>query len=265
MTSIVQVESEEKEKTPSLDSHMEYHFASAEVIRDVIVGLSDGLTVPFALSAGLVSLNNSRLVLTAGAAEIVAGSISMALGGYLAGLSEIEHYDAERKRELWEVMNMPQREEDEIIEIFEPYGIGKSELAPMLDRFKQNRETWVDFMMKFELNMERPAANRSWISALTIGSSYFCGGLVPLIPYAILVNPQQALAVSAGVTVLALFIFGYVKSKLLGSTHPFIGALQMMFIGAAAAGAAYGSTLFFNFSRKSHSTADYFSNSIVIQ
>ena len=137
-----------------------------------MIGLSDGLTVPFALAAGLATLDNSKLVVTAGLAEVVAGAISMGLGGYMAGLSELEHYDSERLREMHEVETVPEREEEEIVEIFEPYGLLKSDLQPMLNVLKADKEAWVDFMMKFELSLERPSKWRTWISALTIGLSY---------------------------------------------------------------------------------------------
>ncbi|RKO90350.1 VIT family-domain-containing protein, partial [Blyttiomyces helicus] len=155
------------------NSHKEPHFGGAEIVRDVIVGLSDGLTVPFALAAGLSTLKNSRLVVTAGFAEIIAGAISMGLGGFLAGMSEIEHYDSERAREVREVETVPEMEEAEIIEIFEPYGLSQENVQPLVDILKRDKDTWVDFMMKFELNLERPSPRRSWISALTIGTSYF--------------------------------------------------------------------------------------------
>ncbi|KAJ3280430.1 hypothetical protein HDU76_009188, partial [Blyttiomyces sp. JEL0837] len=155
----------------SFDSHLEPHFAGAEVVRDVIVGLSDGLTVPFALAAGLSSLNNSRIVVTAGMAEIVAGAISMGLGGYLAGRSEIEHYEAERKREFEEISEVPHREEAEIIDIFRPYGLDREGVEPLLRLLRADPEKWVEFMMKFELSLERPDNSRSWISAITIGFS----------------------------------------------------------------------------------------------
>ena len=185
---------------------------SADVVRDIVIGLSDGLTVPFALAAGLATLNSSRLVVTAGMAEVVAGAISMGLGGYLAGLSEIEHYDAERAREVHEVETIPEREEDEIVEIFEPYGLSRNDLEPMLKALKNDKESWVDFMMKFELQLERPSAFRSWISAITIGLSYLLGGLIPLIPYMIILEANNAMMVSIGVTLLSLFIFGFVKN-----------------------------------------------------
>jgi VIT1/CCC1 family predicted Fe2+/Mn2+ transporter len=224
----------------SVGSHDEPHFGNADIVRDIIIGLSDGLTVPFALAAGLSTLESSRIVLTAGIAEVVAGSISMALGGYLAGLSEIEHYDSERKREQWEIIHLPHREEQEIVEIFEPYGLPKQSLEPLMDHLRRNTEIWVDFMMKFELNLERPEPSRSYISALTIGSSYFLGGVVPLFPYAIFANANTALMVSAITTVCALFIFGFVKARLLGQGKPFLSAIQMAFIGSVAAASAYG-------------------------
>ncbi|KAJ1541164.1 hypothetical protein HK405_010842 [Cladochytrium tenue] len=157
-------------------THSEPHFSGAEIVRDIIVGLSDGLTVPFALAAGLASLNNSKIVVTAGMSEIVAGAISMGLGGYLAGMSEIEHYDAERARERMEVDVMPEEEEQEIVDIFHPYGLDRESIEPLLSLLKANPETWVDFMMRFELSLERPSVHRSWISAITIGLSYFVSG-----------------------------------------------------------------------------------------
>ncbi|KAI9205843.1 VIT family-domain-containing protein [Polychytrium aggregatum] len=224
----------------SFDSHIEPHFEGAEVLRDIIVGLSDGLTVPFALAAGLAALGNSRLVVLAGMAEIVAGAISMGLGGWLAGRSEIEHYDAERKREQFEVKELPDHEEAEIVEIFEPYGLSKEALQPLLDGLKADPEKWVDFMMKFELCLEKPDPSRTWISALTIGSSYFIGGLVPLIPYILIADSQTALLVSVAFTIFVLLVFGYAKARILGTAKPLVSALQTAFIGALASGAAFG-------------------------
>ncbi|KAI8912486.1 Ccc1 family [Gorgonomyces haynaldii] len=223
----------------SENSHKEPHFGNAEIVRDIIVGLSDGLTVPFALAAGLASLDNSRLVVTAGIAEIVAGSISMGLGGFLAGKSEIEHYDCEREREEYEVEHMPEREEEEIHEIFEEYGVQRETLNPLVEYLKSNPSIWVDFMMKFELGLERPNSNRTWISALTIGLSYFLGGLVPLIPYFFLQDAKIALYVSIGVTCLALFVFGYAKAAVLGVGKKLNSALQMTFTGIVAGACAY--------------------------
>ncbi|KAJ3346148.1 hypothetical protein HDU83_003353 [Entophlyctis luteolus] len=218
-----------------LDSHIEPHFGGAEIVRDIVVGLSDGLTVPFALTAGLASLGNSRFVVLAGMAEIVAGAISMGLGGYLAGRSELEHYDSEYKREQREIIEVPDREEDEI-----PYGMGRESVAPLIDALKSNPKMWVEFMMKYELNLEKPEASRTWISALTIGGSYFMGGLVPLIPYMLISDSYTALYISIGCTLVILFIFGYVKGQVIGVNSPLRSAVEMMFVGACASGAAFG-------------------------
>jgi VIT1/CCC1 family predicted Fe2+/Mn2+ transporter len=232
---------DDEDETASLcPSHAEPHFGSAEVVRDIIVGLSDGLTVPFALAAGLAALNNTRLVVTAGLAEIVAGSISMGVGGYLAGMSEIEHYTAERKREAMEVELMPEREIQEIREIFSPYGMNRAALEPMLEVLANNKEAWIDFMMKFELNMEKPDKHRAWISAITIGFSYLLGGMVPLVPYMLIESAYAALWASVFATVLALFLFGYIKAHLFGIPNPLQSALQMAAVGSLAAGAAFG-------------------------
>ncbi|KAI9333668.1 VIT family-domain-containing protein [Obelidium mucronatum] len=223
----------------SVDSHLEPHFAGAEVIRDVVVGLSDGLTVPFALTAGLASLGNSRFVVLAGMAEIVAGAISMGLGGYLAGRSEIEHYESEYAREQKEIVEVPEKEEAEILEIFEPYGMSKESITPLLDVLKANPTQWVEFMMKYELNLEKPDPSRVWVSALTIGGSYFMGGLVPLIPYMLIADSYMALYYSIGCTLLVLLVFGFVKGKLVGVNSPTRSAFEMMFVGAAASAAAF--------------------------
>ncbi|KAJ1558020.1 hypothetical protein HK405_014593, partial [Cladochytrium tenue] len=220
--------------------HDEPHFAGAEIVRDVIVGLSDGLTVPFALAAGLASLGSSRIVVTAGFAEIVAGAISMGLGGYLAGKSEIEHYESEREREFREVAEIPEEEEQEIVDIFAPYGLDRKACEPMLVLLRANPEKWVDFMMKFELSLERPDNSRSWISAVTIGSSYFIGGLVPLIPYIMNDDAVAAFYISIVTTLSVLLAFGYAKAIVLGVRNPVSSAFQMMLIGACAAGVAYG-------------------------
>ncbi|KAJ3198906.1 hypothetical protein HDU83_003363 [Entophlyctis luteolus] len=218
----------------------EPHFEGAAVVRDVVVGLSDGLTVPFALTAGLASLSNSRFVVLAGMSELVAGCISMGLGGYLAGRAEIEHYDAEEAREWHEVKSVPNHEESEIVSIFQPYGVSRDDLLPILARLKANHALWVDFMMKYELNLEKPEKSRLWISALTIGGSYFMGGLVPLFPYIVIPSAETAFYVSIGCTLAVLFIFGYIKASLIGVKNRFKSAFEMMIVGAAAAGAAFG-------------------------
>ncbi|ORY52072.1 DUF125-domain-containing protein [Rhizoclosmatium globosum] len=221
-------------------SHQELHFEGADILRDIVVGLSDGLTVPFALSAGLASLGNSRFVVLAGMAEIVAGAISMGLGGYLAGQSEIEHYNSEYAREEREVREVPHHEEAEIVELFEPYGMDRKSIEPLLSKLTANPKVWVEFMMKYELNLEKPDASRVWISALTIGGSYFMGGLVPLIPYMVVSNSTIAFYISIGVTLVVLFIFGFVKGRLLGVLSPIRSAFEMMLIGGLASSAAFG-------------------------
>ena len=164
----------------------------------------------------------------------------MGLGGFLAGMSEIEHFDSERLREVQEVETVPEREEEEIYEIFEPYGLSRTAIEPVVEALKKDKERWVDFMMKFELNLDKPDVSRSWISALTIGISYLLGGLVPLVPYMFIPVATTALYVSVATTIFALFLFGFVKAKLLGIKRPLVSAIQMAFIGAVAAGAAFG-------------------------
>ncbi|KAG2199239.1 hypothetical protein INT47_010614 [Mucor saturninus] len=220
--------------------HVEEHFDRPELVRDCILGLSDGLTVPFALAAGLSSLGDSRIVIYGCLAELVSGAISMGLGGYLAAKSEADHYHTEREREAREVELYPEEEEEEIIELFEPYGLDRESMEPMMVRFRENTEKFVDFMMKFELNLELPDPNRSWISALTIGFSYLIGGIIPLLPYLFIDDTTNALYTSCFVTGLTLFCFGYLKSIYLRPKQAFIGAVQTLAIGAVAAAFSYG-------------------------
>ncbi|KAI9022728.1 VIT family-domain-containing protein [Phycomyces nitens] len=219
--------------------HVEEHFSRPELVRDCIMGLSDGLTVPFALAAGLSSLGDPRIVIYGGLAELVSGAISMGLGGYLAARSEADHYKTERLREEQEVELYPKEEEEEIIELFEPYGLDRESMEPMMVKFRENTENFVDFMMKFELNLEMPDPNRSWISALTIGTSYLLGGFIPLLPYFFVSNTTRALFYSIFFTSLTLLTFGYVKSIYLRPAQAIIGALQTFAIGAVAAASSY--------------------------
>ncbi|KAI7867942.1 VIT family-domain-containing protein [Spinellus fusiger] len=219
--------------------HIEEHFNRPELVRDCIMGLSDGLTVPFALAAGLSSLGDTRIVIFGGLAELVSGAISMGLGGYLAARSEADHYKTERMREAREVDLYPEEEEEEIIELFEPYGLDRDSMEPMMVRFRQNKEKFVDFMMRFELNLEMPDPNRSWISALTIGFSYLFGGFIPLLPYFFVSNTGDALFYSILFTSITLLTFGYVKSIYLRPAQAVIGALQTLAIGAVAAASSY--------------------------
>lgn len=223
----------------STNSHKEVHFQGAEIVRDIVVGMSDGLTVPFALAAGLSTLDSSAIVVTAGLAEIAAGAISMGLGGWLAGRSEIEHYDSERKRESWEVDNLLNKELEEIVEIFEPYGLDRVALAPLLAKLSSDKEKFIDFMMRFELSLEKPSNARAWQSALTIGLSYLVGGLVPLFPYFFESNAQIAFYISLGLTLVALFVFGLVKGYFTG-TNVWTSGVQTFFVGGIAAAVSYG-------------------------
>jgi VIT1/CCC1 family predicted Fe2+/Mn2+ transporter len=206
----------------------------------MVIGMSDGLTVPFALAAGLSgAVDNNAIVITAGIAEIVAGCIAMGLGGYLAGKTEQEHYESELKREYFEVDNYRQKEIDEVKEIFAEYGIDEEGQTLLANQLAKDKKKWVDFMMKFELGLEEPHPKRARNSALTIGSAYIVGGFLPLSAYFFTENPQEGLLVSAGITTLCLFVFGYFKSKVTGQP-PFKGALKVTAIGLIAAAAAFG-------------------------
>lgn len=219
-------------------THVERHFQATALVRDVVIGMSDGLTVPFALAAGLSSaVNASHLVVLAGLAEIAAGAIAMGLGGFLAARGDAEHYSSERVREEREILDRTQDEEDEIYEIFESYGVNRQESRPVLEALKRRPGSWVDFMMRFELGLEKPERNRAMWSALTIALSYIVGGLVPLAPY-MAKPPHAALPISVVITLGALLIFGGIKGKLTGG-GTVRSAFQTAVIGGIAAGAAY--------------------------
>lgn len=219
--------------------YQEQHLKSSDFITDIVIGMSDGLTVPFALAAGLSgAVDSNSIVITAGIAEIVAGCIAMGLGGYLAGKTEEEHYENELKREYFEVENYHQKEIDEVKEIFADYGIDEAGQTLIANQLAKDKKKWVDFMMKFELGLEEPHPKRARNSALTIGVAYFIGGLLPLSAYFFTSTPQDGLIVSAIITTLCLFVFGYFKSKVTG--QPAIkGALKVTAIGLIAATAAF--------------------------
>lgn len=227
-------------------THVEMHFQSSESVRDVVIGLSDGLTVPFALAAGLSgAISSARIIVLAGLAEIAAGSIAMGLGGYLAARGDAEHYASELKREQDEVVHRPDDEAEEIYHIFDQYSVPRDAAAPVLAALQQNHPAYVDFMMRFELGLEKPEPGRALRSALTIAASYIAGGLVPLLPYmlvgriALISSSPVALVASVIITLLALAFFGGVKGRLVG-TGALRSALQTTLIGGAAAAAAYG-------------------------
>lgn len=219
-------------------AHVERHFQATALVRDIVIGMSDGLTVPFALAAGLSSaVNSSHLVVLAGLAEIVAGAIAMGLGGFLAARGDAEHYSSERKREEREIVDRTGDEENEIYEIFEDYGVDRQNSRPILEALKQRPSAWVDFMMRFELGLEEPERNRAMWSALTIALSYVVGGLVPLAPY-MAQPPHTALPISVVITLGALLVFGGIKGKLTGGGAA-RSAIQTAIIGGIAAGVAF--------------------------
>ncbi len=220
--------------------HIEEHFSGSETVRDVVIGMADGLTVPFALAAGISgALVNSKVVVTAGLAEIAAGSIAMGLGGYLAARSEAEHYASELRREEREIIEKTEVEKQEIVDIFRAYGVTREEAAPIVQALERKPEAWRDFMMRFELGLEKPDPKRALQSAFTIGFSYIVGGLVPLAPYMIWMQaPRSALTVSAGVTLAALAVFGGVKGHFTGVARG-KSALQTTVVGGLAACVAF--------------------------
>jgi vacuolar iron transporter family protein len=220
--------------------HPEKHFESSEKVRDFVIGMSDGLTVPFALAAGLSgAVDSTAIVITAGIAEIAAGSIAMGLGGYLAGRTEIEHYDSEEKREYEEIEKLHEVEIKETKEIFASYGLDDETQEKIARTMAKNPKKWVDFMMRFELGLERPDQNRARQSALIIGGSYVVGGLIPLTAYFFTESTKEGLIWSTVITLVCLVIFGLIKSKLTGQPL-FKGTLRVALVGALAAAAAFG-------------------------
>ncbi|MGJ0506307.1 MAG: VIT1/CCC1 transporter family protein [Methylocystis sp.] len=219
--------------------HVERHFLNTETVRDVVIGMADGLTVPFALAAGIsAAIASSRVVVTAGLAEIVAGATAMGLGGYLAARSDQEHFHSEEKREYLEVEKLPEQERHELREIFSQYGLEKPELDSVVAALSADKTRWVDFMMRFELGLERPDPKRAPVSAATIAAAYAVGGLIPLAPYILEDDVKRALAHSAIFTGVALLVFGAVKGRMTG-VDPLKSGAQTLFVGGLAAGAAY--------------------------
>lgn len=222
-----------------MNDHQRQHFTASDTVRDAILGMSDGLTVPFALAAGLTgAVAASHLVVTAGLAEVVAGAISMGLGGYLATRSEVEHYIRERAVEEREVSGHPERVEAELVAILDGYGLSADDQAPIIKSLRHDPKAWVDFMMSNELKLEETTEQQARRSALTIGGAYAIGGIIPLIPYFLTGQAHRGLAWSVAVTGCALLTFGYVKARI-GGTNPFRSAIQTVIVGGLAATAAY--------------------------
>ncbi len=219
--------------------HIEQHFTAGETIRDIVIGMSDGLTVPFALAAGLSgAVSSTSIIVTAGLAEVAAGSIAMGLGGYLAARSDAEHYASERKREQQEIQEKAEAEKSEVMGVFTSYGLTEAESTPIVEALSKRPQAWVDFMMRFELGLEAPDPKRALRSALTIAGAYIVGGLIPLSPYFFFSPATTALLISVIATLIALFIFGYVKGRFTGA-GPLGSALQTVLIGGLAAAAAF--------------------------
>jgi VIT1/CCC1 family predicted Fe2+/Mn2+ transporter len=220
--------------------HHEEHSTSSNLLRDIVIGMSDGLTVPFALAAGLSgAIDNTGLIVIAGLAEVAAGSIAMGLGGYLAGQTEVDHYNAELRREYDEVERLPEKEKEEVREFFENLGLSEEVQTKAVEELTKDKAIWVDFMMKHELGLDKPDEKRAAKSAFNIAASYIGGGLVPLLPYFFVTSTFEGLKISAIITLICLFCFGYFKSKMTG-VAPLAGALKVMLIGAIAAAAAFG-------------------------
>ncbi|KAF2765466.1 DUF125-domain-containing protein [Teratosphaeria nubilosa] len=222
--------------------HSEKHTSHGDFVRDGIIGFADGLTVPFALTAGLTALGSTRVVILAGLAELFAGSISMGLGAYLAAVTEKKHYEVEEARERREVRECPKAEEIEIYEIFEKYGIDRAESRGVVEGLKGSEEMWIQFMMDFELKLEKPATTKAFLEGLVMGVSYFFGGLLPMIPYFVFKKVNHALFTSIGITAFILVIFGYAKALLTGCKHKDASwsAVQTLIVGTFAAAVSYG-------------------------
>jgi VIT1/CCC1 family predicted Fe2+/Mn2+ transporter len=219
--------------------HIEKHFTASEAVRDVVIGMSDGLTVPFALAAGLSgAAAANRIVITAGLAELAAGAIAMGLGGYLAARADREHYQTERAREFEETETKPVQEREEVAEVFRGYGLSEEAMQPILDHISANRTRWVDFMMRFELGLVEPDPRRARRSALTIAGAYIGGGLIPLLPYMLTGTVRTGLVISAAFTAAALFGFGFVKARVTAMPL-WRGGLQTLAVGGLAATAAF--------------------------
>jgi VIT1/CCC1 family predicted Fe2+/Mn2+ transporter len=223
----------------SASEHVERHFTGSALVRDIVIGMSDGLTVPFALAAGLSgAVAGTHIVVVAGLAEIAAGSIAMGLGGYLAAKGDAEHYEHERVREWQEIDQLPDKEAAEVAEVLESYGLSREEAQPVVSALRQRPQDWVDFMMRFELGLEKPEPTRARNSALTIALSYIAGGFIPLSPYMAVATPRTGFYFSVLVTLIALAVFGFAKGSYTG-TRPLRSAIQTVVIGGLAAGAAF--------------------------
>ena len=223
-----------------LQHHHEEHLESSDLLTDIVIGMSDGLTVPFALAAGLSgAVNNTSVIIIAGIAEIAAGSIAMGLGGYLAGKTEQDHYNSELKREYDEIEHKSDIEKEEVRIVFREWGLSEEVTEKATQEIIKDKDRWADFMMKYELGLDKPDPKRAGRSAFNIGISYIIGGLVPLSPYFFINESLNGLKISVAITLVCLYVFGFFKSRMTG-VNPYTGGLKVMLIGAAAAAAAFG-------------------------
>jgi VIT1/CCC1 family predicted Fe2+/Mn2+ transporter len=219
--------------------HVEKHFTGSETVRDVVIGMADGLTVPFALAAGISgAIASLHIIVIAGLAEVAAGSIAMGLGGFLAAKGDAEHYQNELRREERGIVEVPECEAQEIVDLFKNYGLTDNEAAPVVAALRREPKTWREFMMRFELCLKAPDPNRALRSAFTIAGSYIVGGMIPLLPYMMAENARKALAISIVATLLALAVFGFVKGHFTGVSK-FKSAWQTVLVGSLAAGVAF--------------------------
>jgi VIT1/CCC1 family predicted Fe2+/Mn2+ transporter len=201
--------------------------------------MADGLTVPFALAAGLAgAVSSTAIIITAGLAEVAAGALAMGLGGYLAARTDLEHYRSELQREKSEIKEVPETERAEVRQILRKQGLDPALAEKVTEALTRDPERWIHFMMRFELGLEEPVPGRELKSALTIGGAYVVGGLIPLLPYFFLAEISQALPLSIALTLAALLIFGGIKGQMTGVT-PLRSAVQTALIGSLAAAAAF--------------------------
>jgi VIT1/CCC1 family predicted Fe2+/Mn2+ transporter len=227
------------ERGSAMDIYEECHFQKPKIIRDIIIGMADGLTVPFALAAGLAgSVQNTTMVVVAGLAEIAAGSIAMGLGGYLAVRSDAEHYEAELCREEREIEKDPDQKREEVARVFRQWGFQGKALDAAVDVITSDRQRWLNFMLKNKLGLEKPEPTRARDSSITIGLSYIAGGAIPLLPYVLIHSPATAVLLSVVVTLFALLVFGYIRGRVVG-VPPVRSALQTTAVGGIAALVAY--------------------------
>ncbi|KAF2100556.1 vacuolar iron transporter Ccc1 [Rhizodiscina lignyota] len=220
----------------------------ARFISDAIIGLSDGLTVPFALTAGLSALGNTNVVIYGGLAELTAGAISMGLGGYLGAKSEEDSYKATERQTCDLVTCDPQSTTDMISSVFSEFDVPQA-IVDDLTLHLSKSPRLPDFLMRFHHSLAELPSSRAFVCALTIGLAYFFGGLVPLLPYFFVATERIDIALwcSIGTMIAALFLFGYCKTCFVsgwrGSRNVWkgtIGGIQMVVVGSVAAGSAMG-------------------------